>query len=183
MNSPEPRVVISFPCLPSKIADVISDFMPEKSDPFTTDDAFKHIAIRAKDKLVLMSPFMDLEGVQWVSEIFSVSDAKRKILICPRDKRFEDVAASVKHLASQLDFEAWQFAVVHPAESRALPIESFHSKIALADRTVAYVGSANLTGHSRNVSLECGVIVEGPAARKVSGVIDAVLSLSTKINF
>jgi phosphatidylserine/phosphatidylglycerophosphate/cardiolipin synthase-like enzyme len=181
MQEREPRVVISFPCEPSFLSGVIAQFMPEKTEPFTTDDAFKHIALNAKNRLVLMSPFIDNSGAQWALETFNASPAKRKILICPRDERLIDLFQSFKNRFQENNIELWQFALRHEEGKRKYSIESFHCKIALADKLMAYVGSANLTEHSRNVSLECGVIIHGASARKVSGVVESVLSLSSKI--
>jgi RHH-type transcriptional regulator, rel operon repressor / antitoxin RelB len=47
---------------------------------------------------------------------------------------------------------------------RALPIETFHAKLIVADDMLAYVGSANLLSSSEGLSLETGLLVEGAAA-------------------
>ena len=47
------------------------------------------------------------------------------------------------------------------ADGRALPIETFHAKLVVADDTLAYVGSANLLSSSEGLSLETGLLVEG----------------------
>ena len=44
------------------------------------------------------------------------------------------------------------------ATGRALPIETFHAKLVLADDTLAYVGSANLLGSSEGLLLEAGLL-------------------------
>jgi len=41
------------------------------------------------------------------------------------------------------------------------------------------VGSANITGNSRENSMEMGVVVKGRAAIEISYVIDAVLKCAT----
>lgn len=155
--------------------------MPEKTEPFTTEDAFTHVALNAKNRLVLMSPFIDVSGAQWALETFCKSPAKKKILICPRDERLVDLFQSFKNDFQTNNIELWQFALKHEEGTRRYLVESFHCKIALADKLMAYVGSANLTEYSRNVSLECGVIVQGASARKVSGVVESVLSLSSRL--
>ena len=53
--------------------------------------------------------------------------------------------------------------------------ETFHAKVVLSDRDVAYVGSSNLTAGSREFSMELGVVLRGKAARLVSEVVEAVL--------
>lgn len=181
MNDLEPRLVISFPYAPSFLSNIIADYMPEKTEPFTTEDAFTHIALNAKNRLVLMSPFIDTHGAEWALEIFNTSPAKKKILICPRDERLTALLQQFKSNFEKSNIELWQFAIKHEQGRGRYPVESFHCKVALADKLMAYVGSANLTEYSRNVSLECGVIIHGSAARKVSGVVESVLSLSARI--
>jgi phosphatidylserine/phosphatidylglycerophosphate/cardiolipin synthase-like enzyme len=56
----------------------------------------------------------------------------------------------------------------------ALPIETFHAKLIVADDTLAYVGSADLLNSSEGLSLETGLLVEGNAAVQVA-LVDAVL--------
>ena len=64
---------------------------------------------------------------------------------------------------------------------RLLPIETFHSKIVVADDTLAYVGSANLLYSSEGLSLEAGMLVEGGAASQVARLIDAVLCVARSL--
>ena len=64
------------------------------------------------------------------------------------------------------------------AEGRALPIETFHAKLVVADDTLAYVGSANLLTSSEGLSLETGLLVEGRAAAQVARLVDAVLRVA-----
>jgi phosphatidylserine/phosphatidylglycerophosphate/cardiolipin synthase-like enzyme len=64
------------------------------------------------------------------------------------------------------------------AEGRALPIETFHAKVVVADDTLAYVGSANLLNSSEELSLETGLLVEGAAAVQVARLVDAVLRVA-----
>ena len=59
-----------------------------------------------------------------------------------------------------------------------LPIETFHAKIALADGSAAYVGSANLLQSSLEVALECGFFIEGPAVAQVSDLVSAILMVA-----
>src|SRR6201996_8673799 len=46
-----------------------------------TKDAFLSLANRAKDKLVIMTPFIDSSGAAWAADLFSSTAAKQRILI------------------------------------------------------------------------------------------------------
>jgi phosphatidylserine/phosphatidylglycerophosphate/cardiolipin synthase-like enzyme len=62
---------------------------------------------------------------------------------------------------------------------RALPVETFHAKLLLADNALAYIGSENFLGSSEGVCLETGILVEGAAASDVARLVEAVLRVAT----
>lgn len=71
------------------------------------------------------------------------------------------------------------YNVSHGIDSgRALPIETFHAKIVLADDRLAYVGSANILGLGDGTSLEAGVLIDGAAALQLARLVDAVLRVA-----
>jgi phosphatidylserine/phosphatidylglycerophosphate/cardiolipin synthase-like enzyme len=51
-----------------------------------------------------------------------------------------------------------------------------HAKVVVADREVAFVTSANLTGSAIENNLECGLLVHGgPAPRRIAGHLVALM--------
>jgi phosphatidylserine/phosphatidylglycerophosphate/cardiolipin synthase-like enzyme len=56
-------------------------------------------------------------------------------------------------------------------------LETFHAKIVLADAAAAYVGSANFLYRSREMNLECGMLLEGDAVAPVGVLVAAVLAM------
>ena len=75
----------------------------------------------------------------------------------------------------------WDYQLPHPANGRLLPLETFHAKIVLADKRLAYVGSANFLGSGDGTSLEAGVLVDGSAAAQVARLIDGVIRIARRI--
>lgn len=59
--------------------------------------------------------------------------------------------------------------------------ETFHAKVLLCDRHLAYIGSSNMTSASLEHSMEMGVVLEGHAAAIVAEVLDAVLAAATQV--
>ena len=53
-------------------------------------------------------------------------------------------------------------------------------KILLADDILAYVGSVNMLGSSKEISMEAGICVDGQSVKHVSLVIDSILNISKK---
>jgi phosphatidylserine/phosphatidylglycerophosphate/cardiolipin synthase-like enzyme len=50
--------------------------------------------------------------------------------------------------------------------------DHLHAKIAVADRRLALVGSANLTAHGMLLAHELAVLIDGPAAEEIAARID-----------
>jgi len=174
------RLVVTLPFRPSKLEETLKSIAPDGAPALTdTQEAFNHIARRSKDRLVVVTPFIDAAGIQWATRLFTASRAKTKILVL-RDRshldRYPVDAANLRSLVREL----LEYRVRHPETYRTLPIETFHAKIVLADASVAYVGSANMLHSSQEVALECGFIVEGPAVFQVVDVVNAVLGVARK---
>ena len=114
--------------------------------------------------------------------MFDASHAHRKILIL-RDADRYAVELSVHHaewLRAQA-IEVWDYHLPHSSGTGALPLETFHAKIVLADSCLGYVGSANFLGSGDGTSLEAGVLVDGTAAVQVAKLIDAVIRVARRI--
>lgn len=169
------RLVVTLPFRPSKLEAALGRVAPDGAPALTdTNEAFNHLARRSKQRLVILTPFVDAAGLRWATRLFQASQAAEKILIL-RDRlrlqAYPQEAAVLMPLVSEL----LEYRVVHQGPDRALPIETFHAKIVMADSSAAYVGSANMLQSSLELALECGFIIEGPAVRQVADVVDAIL--------
>ena len=51
---------------------------------------------------------------------------------------------------------------------------SLHAKIIVIDRTVAFIGSSNLTWSGLTSNHEIGLLIEGPVASQISNLIDVL---------
>jgi phosphatidylserine/phosphatidylglycerophosphate/cardiolipin synthase-like enzyme len=170
------RFVVTLPYRPSKLEQALATVAPDGAPALTaTQDAFNHLARRSKHKLVIMTPFIDADGISWATKLFQASPAIEKILVLrDRDKldQFDAEATALTPLLTEL----LEYRVKHA--DRTLPFETFHAKIVMADNSAAYVGSANLLHSSYEVALECGFIIEGAAVRQVSDLVEAILRVA-----
>lgn len=65
-----------------------------------------------------------------------------------------------------------------PQTQRGSGSASMHAKLLVVDRTVAFVGSANVTGHALAHNLECGLLVTGGhIPRRLHDHIDSLCEL------
>jgi hypothetical protein len=114
--------------------------------------------------------------------LFEATPADCQKIVVLRDTDRYMVELGVQHAdwLRALQVSVRDYHLSHGAE-RALPIETFHAKLVVADDTLAYVGSANLLYSSEGLSLETGLLVEGAAATQAARLVDAVLRVARSL--
>jgi phosphatidylserine/phosphatidylglycerophosphate/cardiolipin synthase-like enzyme len=144
-----------------------------------TTETFQHLSLLAADRLVVASPFLDRHGFEWVLGLFEATKATTRALIC---RHFEDVAGMPQELLRRLSVAGvlvYEYCLTREATGpNSLQYETFHAKIVLADQVAAYVGSANFLRSSQEISLECGVLIEGNAVQQVYDVVESMLMVA-----
>jgi hypothetical protein len=157
------------PPSPSRIERVLAATPASSLLAFTvTADAFRHLARKAQRRLVVMTPYLDATGCDWVVDMFSHTTAPERILIV---QSVDDLKKSgVDELALRESATAIHFYGGGETD------ETFHSKIVLADGSDAYVGSANFLWRSKKANLECGLLVDGSVVSSITILVEAVIS-------
>lgn len=141
-----------------------------------TKDAFLHLARRAQDRLIIMTPFIDSTGCSWAADLFDATNASAKILVLRGTDQlngFETAGTRLRDAATRI----YDYSLAGVREDGEKYVETFHAKIVLADGVAAYVGSANFLYRSREMNLECGFLLEGDAVAPVAIMADALLSM------
>jgi hypothetical protein len=175
--------VITMPAAPSFLASEL----PSPGAPgayLSTTDAFLRIAERTVERLVIMTPFIDQRGFEWVRAVLRQAPKPVEKILLLRNVEQYATEIGVHHRAwlSELAVSIRDYHLSHPVTTgRSLPIETFHAKIVLADNQLAYVGSANLLGSGNGVSLEAGLLVDGPAAYHLAALVNAVLRVARRL--
>jgi hypothetical protein len=139
----------------------------------------------ASRRLVVMTPFIDADGFRWLRRVFEATRADCEKIVVLRNTDQYTVELGVQHAdwLHALQVSVRDYHLSHAAATgRALPIETFHAKLIVADDTLAYVGSANLLNSSEGLSLETGLLVEGSAAVQVARLVDAVLRVARSLS-
>jgi hypothetical protein len=148
---------------------------------FQTTDAFISLARMAERELVVLAPFIDDQGADFLVMLFSLcAPPIRRQLICR--PLSEDHCGLAFHKRSadflRLGVEVYEYALPSSLPSGR---ETFHAKIILADDKGCYIGSSNLMGSALERSLECGVIITGEIARQLSGVVESLRAVSRPV--
>jgi phosphatidylserine/phosphatidylglycerophosphate/cardiolipin synthase-like enzyme len=143
-----------------------------------TEPAFADLVQRAVNRVVIVTPFLDERGAEWLREL--VDPLKQTIQVVLVLRSLEE-PSRWDYPRGYLLLREWLAARHAQVFNYSIPSgngtarETFHAKIILADATYAYVGSANITAASRESSMEMGVVVKGRAALEIADVIDAVI--------
>jgi phosphatidylserine/phosphatidylglycerophosphate/cardiolipin synthase-like enzyme len=150
----------------------------------TTSAAFTRLAQTALRRLVVMTPFIDVCGFRWLRRVFKATraDCQKIVILRNTDQYTVELGVQIADWLKAMQVSVRDYHLSHAdSDKRTLPIETFHAKIAIADDTLAYVGSANLLSSSEGLSLESGLLVEGGAASQVARLVDAVLRVARSL--
>jgi hypothetical protein len=184
LNPAVTELAVTMPLVPSHLEKELPVALGGAGGFLTTSAAFTRLAQSASRRLVVMTPFIDAGGFRWLRRVFEAApSACQKVLIL-RDTYRYTVELGVEHSEwlRGLQISVRDYHLSHDAAAgRSLPIETFHSKIIVADDKLAYVGSANLLSSSEGLCLETGLLVEGAAASDVARLVDAVLRVARSL--
>jgi phosphatidylserine/phosphatidylglycerophosphate/cardiolipin synthase-like enzyme len=141
----------------------------------------------ASEELVLTSPFLELEGMEWLlpglegalERGVDLTLVSRQL----RDGQPNHVAVQeLFDIAAGLPGDLEVYDYYEPGDDE-YPAYTLHSKLLVADRRTAYVGSANFTKYGFAENLEIGVVVDAPAVRDLHSLVaHLVAERSTQID-
>lgn len=171
------RFVVTLPPEPSHVGRQLQAMAGKSFTTLTdTKDAFLHLARRAQERLVVMTPYIDPAGASWAADIFEATKARRRILILRGTDQLTACGAGADRLRKSTT-HIYDYSLEIAYDGQPTSIETFHAKIVLADGAAAYVGSANFLYRSREKNLECGFLMEGDAVAPVATLVDALLNV------
>ena len=177
-----PEIVLTRPRAPSRLDRAIGDDASLSVHIEDTDDAFASLAASASRSLTIMTPFLDAVGAKWAIALFEAAgETVSKELILrflqnPDSDLYPDGLPSILVDLRRLNVKIYDFAVPRPDTPNFF--ETFHAKVISADGERAYVGSANLSRHSKETSMELGMLVSGSAAARVHGILNKVRGIA-----
>jgi phosphatidylserine/phosphatidylglycerophosphate/cardiolipin synthase-like enzyme len=184
LNPATIELAVTMPLVPSYLEKELATTLGRPGGFLTTSVAFSRLAQSALRRLVVMTPFIEAKGFQWLRRVFEATRADCEKIAVLRNTDQYAVELGIQHAEwlRALQVSVRDYHLPHPANAgRALPIETFHAKLIVADDTLAYVGSANLLNSSEGLSLETGLLVDGGAAAQVARLVDAVLRVARSL--
>lgn len=168
---------VTMPRPPSALAAALLSTGMAHTNLVPTTDAMNRVADDAVDRLTVMTPFVNEEGLNYTINLFQRSQAMQRCLIIRPTQAAKTClkAARGKINEALIDIRGYLLPSISGDG-----YETFHAKIVLADSDVAYVGSANMLSYAR-ASAELGVIVRGREARTIASVIRAAEAISSRV--
>lgn len=172
------QVVLTKPPRPSVLEQELSELGWRTADLEPTEHAFHGMVRAAQRRVVVMTPFFDGTGATWLQELLSHASPGVELILILRsleDSARKDYPSGYDAISPWLKTKGvrvFNYSIVRIEGGR----ETFHAKAVLCDRSVAYLGSSNVTAASLEHSMEMGVVLEGRAAAGIATVIEAVLA-------
>jgi len=179
----EIEITLSPPMQPSRLMERLPSAGFGWARLHDTRDSLHSLAKSSEKRLVIMSPFLDEYGMEWAEELFGAAERATSKLLIVRGIDSSSVRALQSRRANleASGVKLLRYAIEHERTERDVVLESFHAKIILSDTLRAYIGSSNMNRASRDISLECGVTIYGPAARPVVTLVDSIISVASPL--
>lgn len=178
-------VALTRPAKPSQLETALENLGVRSTELEATDESFVSLASQARERLRVMTPFLDSHGAEWVCRLFerTTPQVRRELIVryamsASRPNFPTGLSTSGARLR-ELGVTIFDYAL--PREG-GKGVETFHAKLVLADSTRAYVGSSNMTWGSLEHSMELGLVVAGVAAKRLTIVTDAIVEIATPVN-
>ncbi|WP_435363531.1 phospholipase D-like domain-containing protein [Haloarchaeobius sp. DYHT-AS-18] len=136
----------------------------------------------ANRRIIILSPFIEEQGIKWLLPGLQ-SALQRGVSVDLVSSELQQGSANSYALAplTELDqsdvpgalriFEYYQ----QPPPGERYPVYALHAKVMIADRTTAYVGSANFTGNAFLRYLEIGAVLRGENIHSLVELADVLI--------
>lgn len=139
-------------------------------------DALSLVLNEARQEVVMMNPYWSALGVEALIRRItreSFAGVQVTIMTQPREKLDQAMIQGIELFLAALAEKGARYKVLAPS-LRVRPTPLLHAKVVVADRSHAYLGSANLTGGGMDFSVELGIEFSGTLARQLADWLTAL---------
>lgn len=180
------KLVVSIP----KFTELGLDRMRREFDMMETRAAFRKVFLEAKNVLRISSPFieksvLDDDGLPDIEELtrFALERGCRILLLTREaaDKRRNQIEWLVNLAVREGYRDQLQIFDYHLQDEKSRIISSTHSKLVIADKSLAYVGSAEIRKNSLTHNFEVGCLIEGPEVDGLCHVFDLMTRYAERV--
>lgn len=156
---------------------------PAGIDVISTGPELRQLMFDVDEQLRLATPYIDADQTV-VEDLMSLPERGVDCRLLTRELTVgnEQTATAVNRIYSLLTPAARErFAVadLFSRDSSGRQAYATHAKVALADDSLCYIGSANLTTTSLESNFELGVLLTGPVVEDVVALFDRMFDAAT----
>lgn len=173
-------------------AELTATFPPGLSEKVTGDvrplsGDLRRVMFDAESVVRIANPYFDPD-TSAVGDIASLANRGVTTKILTRETRSADekLRSALNTIHSRVDPSNRHHLMVHDLyernEKTGRQTYATHAKIAIADRDVCYVGSANLTETSLSLNFELGVLLRGENVDIAIDIFDAVFDFASEVS-
>jgi HKD family nuclease len=130
----------------------------------------------SRQEIILASPFFEEEGVNMLATTLQYA-IRRGVKVKIITRRTSENTTIIKKLISSIDGSSRENLFIYEYKEK-LDGESFtfHAKVLVADRSKAYLGSANFTQYGFERNIELGVLLKGKQVKPLYSLLNVMLS-------
>lgn len=130
----------------------------------------------ATEELVLTSPFLEIDGMEWLLPgLEGALERGVDLTLVSRELRQgqpnHDAVRELLSISQGQPGELHVYDYYEPSDDGQAPKYTLHSKLLVADRSIAYVGSANFTRYGFQENLEIGVVVKDKTVKSLTDLV------------
>lgn len=137
----------------------------------------------ATNEIVLTSPFLEVDGMDWLLPgLTGALERGINLTLVSRELRpgqpNHDAVQELFDIAVGQPGDLEVYDYYEPQPHNKHPKYTLHSKLLVADRTTAYIGSANFTRYGFTENLEIGVVIEAPEVNSLTDLVAHLIAES-----
>ena len=150
-------------------------------------DSVQDIIYSAKEKIIILSPYIELDGLQYIEETL-ISKLKNgiEVTIIARELHKNDLRKEVliDHIRDRFaNYPTFSLYNYHYVSQSGHIDSTCHGKVVAADDNYAYLGSGDIRYRAFYVNLELGSIHKGYEAKIITSILEKIIDVSEKIIF
>ena len=174
------EVVLTPPGKPSQLGDALRMRGRVEADLEHTEAIMRHLAAQAVTRFVVLSPFIDAGGMNNLVGLFTATRSNvQRVLVTrfPNGEMPPSLHSAYPTLVA-LGVNVHNYWLQRAGGG----YETFHAKLLLADASMAYLGSANMTQASLSLSMELGTFLQGNSVATLGRIVDTILSIAPRLS-
>ncbi|MEM7097956.1 MAG: phospholipase D-like domain-containing protein [Pseudomonadota bacterium] len=177
------KVVLTPPRDPNSLIPALTSRGPKTTQIQDTKAVFQHLAHEAQQRLIVMAPFLDESGAEFLLDLFNRCKPNvDKVLILrflgkgPSHPSYPKGFDRIKDGLEELGVCVHDYSI--PKKNTSW-LETFHAKVFLADSNLAYIGSSNINQHSLDNSMEVGVLLQDTGSLELLvDIVESAMQIS-----